>query len=167
MHVQLLGLQLRSVSESETCRACDGHFPGGSRQWALCWDGELWRMYEYLPGMPFGPYHGGPCIGPVLNTWNARRSTMDEEQMIKGRALTPEQKDLFLQAIREAWDAQPQLRFGQLIANWVYATLSNPDHGHVIRNEEALDRLFRIEDGDLAHNMVLWYTQRRPSPPVT
>lgn len=86
--------------------------------------------------------------------------TGKEKQLPAGRAETPGEKDAIMQMIREAWDAQPQQRFGQLVANWAYAMLSNPDHGHMTRNNEALDHLFRIEDGDLAHSMLLWYRQQ-------
>ena len=41
---------------------CGNAFMPLQRAWALAWDGEHWRQYQYLPDMKFGPYHSGPCV---------------------------------------------------------------------------------------------------------
>lgn len=87
--------------------------------------------------------------------------------MSTGRAETTEEKQAILAMLLETWEMYPAQRFGQLIANWAYATLSNPDHGQLTRIREMLDHLFFIEDGDLAHGLLLWYTQQEPAQPGT
>lgn len=53
------------------CERCGHRLDDGfSKSWALLWDGQLWRMYDWLPGMAWGPYCTA-CVNPVINSLNA------------------------------------------------------------------------------------------------
>lgn len=64
-----LDIRIRAVSADSDwlaglpgCLQCGKGFVTPARVWGLCWDGRSWRMYEYLPGMRWGPLHGGSCV---------------------------------------------------------------------------------------------------------
>lgn len=67
------------------------------------------------------------------------------------RALTDADKDAILAAIGAAWKAQPGQRLGQLLVNECQRAWGGAMPGSFAASNAILDRLFFIEDGDLAH----------------
>jgi hypothetical protein len=83
-----------------------------------------------------------------------------------GRALTDAEKDVVLQAVGEAWKAQPELRLGQLLAVWAQFHFTTDMDEPIIGRRKVLDGLFFIEDGDLAHNLKLYAEQNGKGVPA-
>lgn len=141
---------------------------------------EWFTLQAKVPGEGWGdwdsePEYGEPaarqqalssarqsCILPSGTQWRMVRYKMEILNDHSGRAVTDDQKKEFLRALGDTWESLPELRFGQLLASFAYAMLTNPDHSSVIRDREAISRLFSIEDDDLAHGLSLWSRHRHP-----
>ena len=63
---------------------------------------------------------------------------------LPGRALTPELKRVIVDRVLVAWEAQPQLRLGQLIVNTIHRITGGAT------KEEQVQRLYYLEDATLA-----------------
>jgi len=60
-------MERENYAADKNCALCGLPFHPVQRAWALTWDGEHWRQYQYLPDMKFGPYHTGPCVDDARN----------------------------------------------------------------------------------------------------
>jgi hypothetical protein len=60
---------------------------------------------------------------------------------LPGRALTPEQKRAIIERVLVAWEANPQLRLGQLIVNTLGRNPAHPVSLFFVEDEEIAELL--------------------------
>jgi len=63
-------------------------------------------------------------------------------------------------AIGDAWKQQPTMRLGQFISNVIHSMYASNNCGYTA-SQRTITGLAFIEDGDLAHNLLLWAATRQ------
>jgi hypothetical protein len=141
---------------TEMMRACGGDMPDvevlplgveGRREWLM---GYAAGMVNYCAGSPmdFSP-------DAFYKAYTASVAEAKLEVAPRGRAVSDEEKDAVLDCIGIAWKMQPSLRLGQL-ANIVARKMFAKGAEGYTASQREVDGLAFIEDGDLAHNILLW-----------